>query len=170
MIFRSIKLGSRTCICEQLYFFNLSFYIKVLINISLYSCMLKFVFFIKQTVQEMDNTEKLINLNLKYLSMKKIEKKNDRVTSAKYNIFIWYMSKVNRTLIVRLICKLLRNVFPVSSHCDLQSASPSSGILLREGFPHFRPNPYTLVINECRIQNNKQLTNIISTSWLCLWT
>lgn len=50
--------------------------------------MLKFVFFNKQTVQEMDNTEKLINLNLKYLSMKKIEKKNDRVTSAKYNIFI----------------------------------------------------------------------------------
>lgn len=50
--------------------------------------MLKFVFFNKQTVQEMDNTEKLINLHLKYLSMKKIEKKNDRVTSAKYNIFI----------------------------------------------------------------------------------
>lgn len=37
--------------------------------------MLKFVFFIKQTVQEMDKTEELINLNFKYLSMKKIEKK-----------------------------------------------------------------------------------------------
>lgn len=50
--------------------------------------MLKFVFFIKQTVQEMDKTGKLINLNFKYLSMKKIEKKNDRVTSAKYIILI----------------------------------------------------------------------------------
>lgn len=78
MIFRFIKLQSCTCICEQLYFFQLSFYIKVLINISLYSCLLKFVFFIKQTVQEMDKTEKLINLNFKYLSMKKIEKKRSR--------------------------------------------------------------------------------------------
>lgn len=150
MIFRFIKIQSCTCICEQLYFFHLSFYIKVLINISLYSCMLKFVFFIKQIVKEIDNTKKLINLNIKYLSMKKIEKKNDRVTSAKSNILIWYMSKVNRTLIVRLRCMLLRNVFPVSSHCDLQSASPSSGIPHREGFPHFHPNPYTLVINECK--------------------
>lgn len=40
--------------------------------------MLKFVFFIKQTVQEMDKTEKSINLNFKYLSMKKIEKKRSR--------------------------------------------------------------------------------------------
>lgn len=50
--------------------------------------MLKFVFFIKQIVKEIDNTKKLINLNIKYLSMKKIEKKNDRVTSAKSNILI----------------------------------------------------------------------------------
>lgn len=73
------------------------------------------------------------------------------------------MSKVNRTLIVRLRCMRLRNVFPVSFHCGLQSASPSSGILPREGFPHFRPGQYILVINECKIQNNKQLTNIILT-------